>query len=148
MGRSQSPKRLVQAAVLAGVTLIATATSAFALYGNGAINISNSYVDYSGNIKWYPNSAYVDYGHGGMVVSGYLTDTKCNGDWVYVSAQVSGYDYTRLRENRNGCGSSNRVWDGATEVYDYQATMVSEGTVKVCQSDAFWDTCTSEYMHR
>jgi hypothetical protein len=135
------------AAVIAA-TVLTTAGAAFAVTGSGPIRVSNADVLYNGSIHWNPNSQSVHTGHGAMVVSGYLTDTNCNGDSVYVQAQVAGYGYLGLKENHNGCGSAHRVWDPATEVYDPAATRVVEGTVRACQDNAFWDTCTSLYRHR
>lgn len=138
--------RAASALLLAVVGVIGVATAAVARTGNGPFELSDENVTYSGSVTWNPNRQQVGWGHGGMVVSGYLTDANCNGHWVYVSAKVVGYGYTVLKENRNGCGSTNT--DAATEVYDPAATYISDGVVKACQDDAFADTCTAESMYR
>ncbi len=145
MDKRTTASRTTKVVALSGILLAVTATSAFARYGNGNFAVSNENVNYAGYVKWNPNAQTSGSGHGGMVVSGNLYDTKAD-HWVYASAKVSGYGYTRLKENHNGNGTS--VYDAPTEIYDPAATYVTYGYVKACQDDAFADTCSSEYMHR
>lgn len=140
--------RTVKVGTLTAALVLGVGATAFARVGNGPIDIqdADNNVEFVGSVSWYPNSQTVGYGHGGMVVSGKLYDRKSNGHWVYVSAKVEGYGYTKLKENHNGYGTY--VTLAATEVYDPAATYDTTGAVKACQDDAFSDTCAAEGMTR
>lgn len=135
-------KSLGAVVALALALVLGFAASAMARTGNGSFTVSNENVEFNGSVYWYANQVE----HGGMRVSGNLKDIKKNGDWVYVSAKVSGYGYNRLLENHGGKGTS--AYLNPTVVYDPAATYVDNGSVKACNNDAFSDTCSDEYMRR
>jgi hypothetical protein len=135
-------RRSAVVTIFVGLFVAAIAGDALARTGNGSVWVGNSYVNFNGSVYWWPNGS----NHGGMEVYGNLNDTSCDSNSVRVYAKVSGYGYTMLWSNSNGCGSS--VY-GDKVVYDPQATQVDDGWIKVCRYNSWGtDKCTEEYQHR
>ncbi len=136
-------KKTVGATLALAIAMVLGFTaSAMAKTGNGSFVVSNSDAEFSGTVYWHPNNVQ----HGGMQVSGNLKDINNNGDWVYFSAKVEGYGYNRLAENHKGKGGGTVYVNSV--VYDGAATYVDDGYTKVCNNDAFGDTCAAEFMRR
>ncbi|QIS03704.1 hypothetical protein F5X71_16465 [Nocardia brasiliensis] len=102
------------------------------------VKISTGYGlgNFSGNVYF----ASADQNHGGFVFHGTSDDTENNDQEIYLQVSVEGYSavefYNPVDKDKNW---SKVVWDP-------QAIRTNEAWMRVCNSDAWSDTC-SEWKH-
>lgn len=74
--------------------------------------------------------------HGGFVFNGTSYDTSNNDQEVYLEVAVEGYAPNEFRNPVDKDKKWNKVvWDG-------QAVHTDHAKMRICNSDAFWDTCS------
>lgn len=87
---------------------------------------------FSGTVYFAPENQ----NHGGFVFDGTTHDTSNNDDEVYLEVAVEGYSPNEFRNPVDKDQSWNKV------VWDYQAVRTDHAKMRICNSDAFWDTCS------
>lgn len=135
-------RRIAIVAVLAAAFVAGTAVSAYAITGDGSTGaISTTGASFtSGYIYWWPSGV----NHGAMEVQGNLSDTLGDSDSVYIKAQVEGYGYATLWNNKNGHGTTVT---GDYYAYDYQSIETDYGTIGVCRNGII-DNCSYQSESR
>ncbi|WP_024799964.1 hypothetical protein [Nocardia sp. BMG51109] len=74
--------------------------------------------------------------HGGFVFSGTSDDTSNNDQEVYLEVAVEGYSPNEFRNPVD----KDKTWNQV--VWDPAAVHTDHARMRICNSDAFWDTCS------
>lgn len=138
-------RRGLTTVALAGAFVVALAGSALAYLGStGTFSLSTTGVAFNSAFYEFHNFETYDFLYGG-----YLRDTGCDGNGVFVHAKIEAYGYAP-RLTHGGCNTQSykSQW-----IYSNDITYASSGRVEACQDRGtlYTDLCNAKsftnYVH-